>query len=130
MTNLVDLKKAIKSLSSSEKRELLEALEHDGQSTMIAVEEQCLAEGVYCPHCCCTENLHKFDSFNGKQRYRCKDCGRTFTTTSELIIVCIHKDMLVLEHYIECVMDGFLIYKCIELYKIFLMSFAIGYTRY
>lgn len=114
MPNLIDLKKAIKSLSPSEKRELLEALEHDAQSTIVEIEEQRFANGVYCPHCGCVERFQKFGSFNGKQRYRCKDCGRTFTATSDSILSGTTKKLSVWEEYIECMQDGLSIRKAAE----------------
>ena len=65
MTNLVDIKKTIKSLSPSEGVSFLEALGHDVQSTMVEVEGQRFAEGVYCPHFGFTENL-TFDNLSNR----------------------------------------------------------------
>lgn len=115
MTNLIDLKKAIKSLSPSEKRELLEALEHDSQSSMVEVEEQRFSEGIYCPHCGSVEQFQKFGFRNGVQRYRCKDCGRIFTATSDSILSGTHKELSVWEQYIQCLLDGLSIRKTAEI---------------
>ena len=114
--NLVELKKAINSLSYSDKRELLEALERSAQSHSIhsELEEQRFSKGIYCPHCGCVENIQKFGKSNSKQRYRCKDCGRTFSATSESVLSGTHKSLSTWEKYIECMLDGLSIRKSAE----------------
>jgi len=114
--NLVELKKAINSLSYSDKRELLEALERSAQSHSISNElgEQRFSKGIYCPHCGCVENIQKFGKSNSKQRYRCKDCGRTFSTTSESVLSGTHKSLSAWERDIECMLDGLSIRKSAE----------------
>jgi len=114
--NLVELKKAINSLSYTDKRELLEALERSAQSHSISneLEEQRFSKGIYCPHCGCVENVQKFGKSNSKQRYRCKDCGRTFSATSESVLSGTHKSLSIWEKYIECMLDGLSIRKSAE----------------
>ena len=114
--NLVELKKAINSLSYADKRELLEALERSAQSHSISneLEEQRFSKGIYCPHCGCVENVQKFGKSNSKQRYRCKDCGRTFSATSESVLSGTHKSLSIWEKYIECMLDGLSIRKSAE----------------
>ena len=114
--NLVELKKAINFLSYTDKRELLEALERSAQNHSISneLEEQRFSKGIYCPHCGCVENAQKFGKSNSKQRYRCKDCGRTFSATSESILSGTHKSLSTWERYIECMLDGLSIRKSAE----------------
>lgn len=114
--NLVELKKAINSLSYADKRELLEALERSAQSHSISneLEEQRFAKGIYCPHCGCVENIQKFGKSNSKQRYRCKDCGKTFSATSESLLSGTQKSLSTWERYIECMLDGLSIRKSAE----------------
>ena len=114
--NLVELKKAINSLSYADKRELLEALERSAQSHSISneIEEQRFSKGIYCPHCGCVENIQKFGKSNFKQRYRCKDCGKTFSATSESVLSGTHKSLSIWEKYIECMLDGLSIRKSAE----------------
>lgn len=38
-----------------------------------------LQDGSACPHCAAT-HVQKWGHFSGRQRYRCCDCGRTFST--------------------------------------------------
>ena len=118
--NLVELKKAIKSLSYSDRKELLEALEHSAQSPALGaeLEEQRFSKGIYCPHCGCTENIQKFGKSNGKQRYRCKNCGKTFSATSESVLSGTWKALSVWEMYIECMLDGLSIRKSAKVCKI------------
>lgn len=37
-------------------------------------------EGFECPHCK-SEHVVRFGEYNGRQRYRCKSCNKTFTDT-------------------------------------------------
>ena len=114
--NLVELKKAINSLSYADRKELLEALERSAQNHSISneLEEQRFSKGIYCPHCGCVENIQKFGKSNSKQRYRCKDCGRTFSATSESVLSGTHKSLSTWERYIECMLDGLSIRKSAE----------------
>lgn len=89
---------------------------------MVEVEEQRFAEAMYCPHCGCTGNLQKFGLFNGKQRYRCKDCSRTFICINESISTRTRKELSVWEQYIECMLDDLSIRKSAEVCKIFLRT--------
>jgi len=48
--------------------------------------------GAVCPHCG-SRDVNKFGFFNGKQRYRCKECQRTFNLyTKTLLSWCHYKD--------------------------------------
>ena len=82
--DILDFKKVIKELSNSERRELLEMLERSAQShelTKEIEEARFSAKGFYCPRCGSVDGVVKFAPPKG-QRYRCKDCGRTFTAMS------------------------------------------------
>lgn len=79
--SIVDLKKIFMSLSYSDKKELLEILEHSNQIDSIRedIDESRFSEGIFCPHCGCTENIVKFGKYNSIQRYKCKNCNSTFS---------------------------------------------------
>lgn len=48
--------------------------------------------GAICPHCGSKE-VNKFGFFNGNQRYRCKECRKTFNLyTKTLLSWCHYKD--------------------------------------
>lgn len=114
--NLVELKKAINSLSYSGRRELLETLACSSRRGTIAseLEEQHFSRSIYCPHCGGVENIQKFGKSNFKQRYRCRDCGKTFTATSQSVLSGSQKSVSVWEQYIECMLDGLSIRKSAE----------------
>ncbi|WP_308774933.1 IS1595 family transposase [uncultured Bilophila sp.] len=116
--NLVELRKAINSLSYADKRELLEALERSAQNhpteTKKELEESKFSKGIYCPHCGCVENVQKYGKQNGVQRYRCKDCGEFFTALSFSVFSKTRKPLATWEKYIECMLDGLSIRKSAE----------------
>lgn len=73
------------------------------QSEKITVCRKCGEEG----------GVAKFGKdASGKQRYRCKYCGATFTATSYSTIAHTHCDMSKWEKYIECLLAGLSLEKC------------------
>lgn len=79
------------------------------QSERITVCRKCGEEG----------GVAKFGKDStGKQRYRCKYCGATFTATSYTTISHTHCDLSKWEKYIECLLAGFSLEKCSRLCKI------------
>lgn len=124
--NLVELRKAIEALSYSDRRELLEALEHSYQSHSVEVKEELeeskFSKGVYCPHCGCVENVQKYGKKNGIQRYRCKDCGKFFTALSFSVFNKTHKSLATWEKYVECMLDGLSIRKSAQVCDISLRT--------
>lgn len=42
-------------------------------------------EGFECPHCA-SEHVVRFGKYNGRQRYRCKCCNKTFTDTTNTVL--------------------------------------------
>ncbi len=116
MTKMAEFRKMFKTLSYSERRELIEFMEHCNQNSSLAneLEEQRFAKGLYCPHCGCVENIQKYGLQNDKQKYRCKDCGKYFTATSESVLSGSHKPLSVWKQYIECMLDGLSIRKSAE----------------
>jgi len=96
--DILDIKKAIKELSYSERRELLEMLERSAQShelTKEIEEARFSAKGIYCPRCGGVDGVVKFGRTPKGQRYRCKDCGRTFTAMSLSLFQGTHKALTV-----------------------------------
>ena len=115
--DILDIKKAIKDLSYSERRELLEMLERSAQSyelTKEIEEARFSAKGIYCPRCGGIDGVVKFGRTPKGQRYRCKDCGRTFTAMSLSLFQGTHKALTVWEKYIECMLDGLSLRKTAE----------------
>lgn len=116
--NIVELKKAIKNLSYFDRKELLSALEHSSQQPSALsndLEEARFSKGIYCPHCGCTENIAKYGkTAKGAQRYLCRNCGKTFSSTSDSVLQGTHKSLVVWEQYIECMLDGLSLKKTSE----------------
>jgi len=46
--------------------------------------EQRFADGLVCPQCG-KKHIVKFGKARGKQRFRCKDCGKTFTPYTKTV---------------------------------------------
>ena len=42
-------------------------------------------DGFECPHCS-SEHVVRFGRYNGRQRYRCKCCNKTFTDTTNTVL--------------------------------------------
>lgn len=69
----------LEGLSDEQRQEVLQTLE--GQQTaqdLARLVSERLADQGGCPHCAC-EQVVKFGTARGTQRYRCKGCGKTFT---------------------------------------------------
>ena len=107
---LSEIKKAIQGLSSSEREELFSSFEVSVES-FINLEETRFSNGIYCPHCGTLESVQKFGFCNGKQRYRCKSCGRIFMSTTKSVLNKTHKEFSLWSKYIKCLLDGFSIRK-------------------
>ena len=110
----------IKNLSAAEKRELKMMLLENANATMSDMEsfmtDESFAGGMVCPHCGCihvVRNGHQ--EGNGKQRYLCRDCGKSFDITSNSIVSGTHKGLDVWERYIACMMQGLSIRKTAEI---------------
>lgn len=58
----------------------------------ITIQEQIklkFRNGAVCPHCGCI-HVNKFGFFNGKQRYRCKECRKTFNLYTKTLLSWSH----------------------------------------
>lgn len=74
------------------------------------VADERFKSGFICPFCG-KEHIVRHGKHDGKQRYRCKDCGRTFFATSNSIASGTHKDIQTWELYIDCMMNGYSLRK-------------------
>lgn len=89
MATVADILKLIKSLSPVEQNQLKTVLLDN--KTKVSGLEQLISEerftgGLACPHCGCighvSRNGHRR---NGKQRYICKDCNKSFVANTNSI---------------------------------------------
>lgn len=70
-----------------------------------------------CPHCS-SEKIIKNGHKDGIQRFKCKECGKTFTYTNNTILFSSKKDINTWIKFCECLMNKFSIRKCAEICNI------------
>lgn len=117
MPNLNELKTLISSLSSNEREELQTFLASraDDHDLAISIEDTRFFNGIYCPKCGCVERIVKFGKYMELQRYKCKDCGATFTAKSDSVFNKSTKSIEIWRKYIECLLGGLSIRKSAEI---------------
>ena len=74
------------------------------------VAEERFKGGLICPFCGHIYVVRN-GKHDGKQRYRCKNCGKTFFATSNSIASGTHKELHTWELYIDCMMNGYSLRK-------------------
>ncbi len=62
----------------------------EARSGATAVVEGRFAAGASCPHCC-SQRVYRHGQANGLQRYRCRECRRTFNALSGTPLSGLHK---------------------------------------
>ena len=115
---IIDLKKIFKSLSYSDKKELLEILESSNQDSDIRqnLEETRFSNGVACHKCGNSASIVRYGkNRSGLQRYKCKECESIFTAATNTIFNKTQKPFSVWEKYIGCMQDGLSIAKSAEI---------------
>ena len=100
------VKNIITNMSDSEKAELGAFLKNFENDVISDLDESRFSGGIYCPNCGGTENVVRFGKRNGVQRYRCKDCGRIFTTLTNTVLEGTRKPLSVWKKYAECMLNG------------------------
>ncbi|MGG3736811.1 IS1595 family transposase [Aeribacillus pallidus] len=70
-------------------------------------------EGFECPRCA-SEHVVRFGKYNGRQRYRCKCCGKTFTDTTNTFLYRTRKGNEWIK-FVECMFKGFSLRKSAEI---------------
>lgn len=74
------------------------------------VKNERFKTGPVCPFCGGT-HIVRNGRFRNKQRYVCRDCGKSFFVTSNSIVSGTHKGVDVWEQYIDCMMNGYSLRK-------------------
>jgi len=122
MATIAGILTLISSLPQMEQNQLKTILLNE--SPRISGIEQLIADerftgGLVCPLCGCighvSRNGHRKD---GKQRYICKDCGKTFIVNTNSITAGTRKNLKVWEKYVECMINGLSVRKTAEICKI------------
>lgn len=67
-----------------------------------------------CPHCH-SKHFKKNGTKNGKQRYICLDCHKTFANTNNTILYGVKKDLSVWQKYIHCMVEKYSLRKTAEI---------------
>ena len=97
------LEQIIGSLTKEEREQLLNKLQE-----MIVNEfsnENLEESNVSSCHKCGSISIRKAGSYDGRQRYKCKDCGLKFTSKSSTIFGTTKLDKSVWLKYVECMVD-------------------------
>lgn len=115
MADLNTIIALIKGLSNKDKKRLIKSLENDLGGNANSIKEfltdKRFENGRVCPHCGCTHIVKNGHRADGTQKYVCKDCGKSFTITTNSIVFGTRKDMAIWQEYIECMMNGWSVRK-------------------
>ena len=96
-------------LTEKEQLELREIANRAYESCL----EQKLADSVtHCPHCD-SDRIRTAGKARGVQRYKCKDCGRTFGKTNDTPFYRTQKDLSKWHHYLELMFESHL--SCVKI---------------
>ncbi len=105
----------IATLSTSDKKTLrsylISVFSTKSSSLEEYVKEERFSGGLVCPVCGCIHIVRYGHRKDGTQRYKCKDCGKSFVATTNSIVSGTHKDLDTWEKYIDCIMNGFSVRK-------------------
>jgi transposase-like protein len=75
--------------------------------------------GVKCPHSDCQSiEVVKFGIRRGVQWYKCKSCGKTFSSVTNTLLSWTKKDFAVWKKYVKCMMDGRSVRKSAEICRV------------
>lgn len=118
---------AVLSLSPGEQRKLLARLKthvgsdpHTVESFIKDLRDKRFRKGFACPHCNC-EKVVRNGTQNGRQRYKCSDCGKTFSDHTHTPFRGTHYPNLWLP-FMEHMVNGFSLRKTAKLLKISLST--------
>ena len=67
--------------------------------------EQAAAERIPCPHCG-SHDIILYGSKHGKQRYFCKECGKTYVSTTGTVLSMSHFGMDVWQEFLRQTLEG------------------------
>lgn len=120
------LRQMFNSLSKEEQANFLKSLNHESKKiqsfesfkqSVIKHSNHPLQDRCCCPHCQginVVKNGHK----DNIQRFKCKDCGKTFTFSNNTILFSTKKDLETWKKYCECFLDKKSLRRCAEICEI------------
>lgn len=112
-----NLIKQLQKLSKDELKNLIQQLNNSSSQEDINRFEN----GVVCP-ICGKKHIQKFGKSSGIQRYKCKDCGKTFTEYTKTVFFCTKKDYDTWFEYIELMMMGLSLAKIADRLKMSVLT--------
>ncbi|MCR5010973.1 MAG: IS1595 family transposase [Lachnospiraceae bacterium] len=123
MADINSIWEQIKTLDISQKRQLRRMLGYvDGlgaiRDKQEFLTEKRFAQGRVCFECGSTHVVRHGKTADGIQRYRCRDCGKTFVITSNSILCRTRKSMETWQKYLECMMNGYSLRKSAKICNI------------
>lgn len=122
MTSVKSLFLEFEKFASDDKQEFLSMIEIIlTRTTTIGftqeVRESRFSDGKSCPHCN-EHNVVRNGKYNGKQRYLCKSCKKSFSDFTYSPIYSSKKPIDKWLKYAECMILGYSIRKCAEILEI------------
>lgn len=117
------LRQMFNSLSKEEQTNFLKSLNHESKQvqtfesfkqSVIKHSNHPLQDRCCCPHCQginVVKNGHK----GNVQRFKCKDCGKTFTFSNNTILFSTKKDLETWKKYCECFLEKKSLRRCAEI---------------
>jgi transposase-like protein len=123
MPSVESVKRDLEALGTRGQEEILNYLEEvivlGSFATEVTneVKENRFSKGKVCP-CCGKDTISRYGKFNGKQRYICKSCEKTFSDFTRSPRYNSKKDINKWILYSKCMINGFSIRKCAEIVEI------------
>lgn len=94
------------SLSNDDKKSFIKEIRNKEASNKIPFKKEIQC----CPHCKSTKFVKNGKS-NNTQRFLCRDCNKTFTTTNNTIFFSVKKDIKTWKLYIHCMIEKYSLRK-------------------
>lgn len=114
MTTLKEAIDTYKRLSDKDKSKMLrfisESLSYSESNFSDFIEKERSCDNKVCPHCK-SDKIVKFGLKNKVQRFRCKDCKKTFSNSTGTIIAYAKKSLSTYEKYLACMLNELSIKK-------------------
>ena len=123
MDQISILRQMFNSLSKEEQTEFLKSLNSETKkvknfetlkNSILKNNPNPLSDRYNCPHCS-SERIVKNGNVRGIQRFKCKDCGRTFSYTTNTILYKSNKPIETWQKFCECMIHKFPLRKCAEI---------------
>ena len=115
-----DVIEKLDSLSDAEKREIISILSNSLINRELISDfdpdeltEKRFAHDKKCPHCASTR-LVKNGTHNGRQRFLCRECHKTFGEATNTILHSTKKDIIQWIKFPWCMVRGYSLFRCHE----------------